>query len=162
MTENTCLYQDGSPNYSTEAGTGSGRSLTTGGSDVSTSAAQIVEWRWDPGATRRVTAGTAYVSVMVSCPVAGPSVELHAAIGQVNVSNGSWNSRADDSETVSCATAGTWTRVEIPISVSSQFNVTSANNLSVRLWVEGGTAGQTLRLNFETTDAKSFFYAKVT
>jgi prepilin-type N-terminal cleavage/methylation domain-containing protein len=162
MTENVCLYQDGSPNYSTDAGAGAGRSLTTGGSDTSTSASGRVEWRWDPGATRRVTAGTAYVSVMVSCPIAGPDLELHAAVGQINVNNSAWTSKAKNSVTISCAAAGTWTRAEIPISVGSQFNVTSTNRLSVRLWVTGGNAGQQLRLDFETVTAKSFFYAKVT
>lgn len=162
MTENTCLYQPGTPNYSTEAGSGVGRSLTAGGSDSSGSAAQMVEWRWNPGATKRVAAGTAYVSVMVSCPVAGSSVQLNAAVGTVNVNNGSWSKKDEDQVTVSCATAGTWSRVEIPITINSQFNVNSTNQLSVRLWVTGGTTGQKLRLDYESAAAKSFFYAKVT
>lgn len=166
MTENTCLNQDPA-NYSTEAGSGTGRSLTTGGSATASSAAQRAEWRWNPSATRRVTVGTAYVSVLVSCPAVGSSVTLNAALGLYRDKNASWTQSTSGSQSVSCATANAWTRVEIPMSVGSQITVQNKYQgqpeyLSVRLWVTGGTAGQQLRLNYENGDAKSFFYARVT
>lgn len=162
MTENVCLYQAASHNYSTEAGAGQGRALTTGGSDTSASAAERVGWRWNPGATRKVEAGTTYVSILVSCPVVGPNLTLYAAAGSVNVNNDNWTSRGTGSETVSCASASAWARVVIAVPVAAQFTINSTNQLEVRLWVSGGSAGQQLRLDYETADAKSFYYAKVT
>jgi hypothetical protein len=162
MTENICLAQAAASNYSTDAGTGTGRSLTTGGTATSTTAAQLAEWRWDPGTTRKVAAGTSYISVVVSCPVAGATLTLNGAVGSVNANNGNFTSKGTGTASVSCTTANSWARVEVSVSVASQFTINSSNQLSVRLWVTGGTAGEQLRLNYESSTDKSFFYAKVT
>lgn len=167
MTENTCLNQPSSANYSTDAGAGTGRSITTGGSATTTTVSQRAEWRWNPASTKTVAAGTATVSVMVSCPVVGSSVTLNGALGTFNEkSPGTWTSRGTGSASVSCATAGTWTRVNVPITVATAFTVANKvqgqpQHLSARLWVSGGSAGQKLRLNYEQADAKSFLYVSL-
>jgi prepilin-type N-terminal cleavage/methylation domain-containing protein len=166
MTENTCLYQPASANYSTEAGAGRGRSLTTGGFDATSTAAQRVEWRWNPASTKTVAAGTATISVMVSCPVVGPSVTLSGAVGTYNQkAPGTWTSQGTGTATVSCAVADTWTRVEVPMTVATAFTVQNKvqgqpQYLSARLWTTGA-AGQKIRLDYEQSDAKSFLYVSV-
>ena len=167
MTENICMNQTSSANYSTEASAGSvGRSLTTGGSATSSTASQMAEWRWNPATTKTVAAGTATASVMVSCPVAGGNVTLNGAIGTFNDKFSAWTSKGTGSATVSCATANSWVRVDVPMSVSSSFTVKNKDQgqpqyLSVRLWVSGGSAGQAVRVNYEQADAKSFLYVNV-
>lgn len=167
MTENTCLNQPASANYSTEAGSGTGRSLTTGGSAISTLANQMAEWRWNPAATRTVATGTATISVMVACPVAGATVTLNGAIGTFNEkAPGTWTSQGTGSASVSCATANTWVRVTVPMSVATSFTVAnkvqgSPQNLSARLWTSGGTVGQKIRVDYEQTNAKSFLYVNL-
>jgi hypothetical protein len=162
MTENTCLYQAAAANYSTDAGSGTGRSLTTGGSATSSTASQMAEWRWDPGTTRKVAAGTTYVSVLVSCPVVGATLTLNGAVGSVNANNGNFTSKGTGTASVSCTTANSWSRVDVAMTVGSQYNINSSNQLSVRVFVTGGTAGEQLRLDYEQPTSKSFFYAKVT
>ncbi len=168
MTENTCMNQPASANYSTEASSGTkGRSITTGGSATTTTASQRAEWRWAPASTRTVAAGTVTLSVMVSCPVAGGNVTLNGAVGSFHdKGSGTWTQRGTGSTSVSCATANTWSRVTIPMTVATSFDVTnklqgSPVYLSGRVWVTGGSAGQTVRLDYEQPDAKSFLYANV-
>jgi prepilin-type N-terminal cleavage/methylation domain-containing protein len=167
MTENTCLYQPSSANYSTDVGSGTGRSLTTGGTATTNTATQRAEWRWNPAAQKTVATGTATISVMVSCPVAGADVTLNGAIGTFNEkAPGTWTSRGTGSTTVSCATANSWVRVTVPMTVSTAFTVKpqvqgSPQNLSARLWVTGGSAGQKIRIDYEQADAKSFLYVNV-
>ncbi len=167
MTENICLNQPASANYSTEAGAGTGRSLTTGGSATSTAAAQVAEWRWNPSTNKTVAAGTATVSVVVSCPVAGANVTLNGAIGTFHDKlTGTWAQEGAGSTTVSCATANSWARVTIPMTIATSFAVSNKvqgfpMNLSTRLWVTGGTAGQKIRLDYEQDPSKSFLYLSV-
>ncbi len=167
MSENTCFNQPASANYSTEAGAGTGRSLTTGGNATTSTAAQRAEWRWAPASTKTVAAGTATISVMVSCPAVGASVTLNGAIGSFHEKGaGTWAQKGTGSAAVSCATANTWTRVTIPMTVASAFTVTNKLqgvpvNISARLWVTGGTPGQKIRLDYEQDPSKSFLYASV-
>ena len=168
MSENTCLDQPASANYSTDIGNGTGRSLTTGGSAAQgTSVSQLAEWRWNPPATRTVAAGTATAVIWVSCPTVGANVTLNGAIGTFDEkSSGTWTSQGTGSAIVSCATANTWTRIQVPMTVGTAFSAPnkvqgSPSNLSVRLWT-AGTAGQRIRLDYEQPDHKSFLYANVT
>lgn len=167
MTENTCLSQPATANYSTEAGAGTGRSITTGGSDTAGLASQMAEWRWNPATTKTVATGTATISVMVSCPVAGATVTLNGAIGTFDEkSPGTWTSRGTGSAAVSCATANSWVRVAVPMNVGTAFTVANKlqgapQNLSARLWVSGGSAGQQIRVDYEQTNAMSFLYVNV-
>lgn len=166
MTENVCLYQNAAANYSTDAGNGTGRSITTGGSATTSTASQRAEWRWNPASNKTVAAGTATVSVVVSCPSTGGNLTLNGAIGTFSEKNSTWASKGTGTATVSCATANSWSRVTVPISVASSFGVANKSqgqpqHLSVRLWVSGGSAGQMLRLNYEQSDAKSFLYVNV-
>ena len=79
----------------------------------------MAEWRWNPATTKTVATGTATASVMVSCPVVGANVTLNGAIGTFNEkSPGTWTSRGTGSATVSCATANTWARVNVPMNVA--------------------------------------------
>jgi prepilin-type N-terminal cleavage/methylation domain-containing protein len=167
MTENICMNQPAAANYSTDAGSGTGRSLTTGGSVTTATAGQRAEWRWNPSTTKTVAAGTATVSVMVSCPVVGSNVTLNGALGTFNEkAPGTWTSRGTGTATVSCAAADAWARVDIPISVATAFTVANKvqgqpQHLSTRLWVTGGSAGQKIRVDYEQADAKSFLYVNV-
>jgi prepilin-type N-terminal cleavage/methylation domain-containing protein len=166
MTENTCMNQPSAANYSTDAGSGTGRSLTTGGTVTTSTASQRAEWRWNPASTKTVAASTATISVMVSCPVAGSNLTLNGALGTFNEKNSLWTSRGTGSTTVSCATANSWARVTVPITVATSFTVANKvqgqpQHLSARLWVTGGSAGQQLRLNYEQSDAKSFLFVNV-
>ncbi len=126
----------------------------------------MAEWRWNPASTKTVAAATATASVMVSCPATGANVTLNGAIGTFNEkSPGTWTSKDIGSATVSCATANTWARVNVPMTVSSSFTVAnkvqgSPQNLSVRLWTTG-TAGQKIRLDYEQPGSKSFLYVNV-
>ncbi len=170
MTENTCLNQPAAANYSTDTGNGTGRSLTTGGTAATATtvamANKMAEWRWNPATTKTVATGTATASVMVSCPATGANVTLNGAIGTFNEkSPGTWSSKGTGSATVSCAAANTWTRVTVPMNVTSSFTVAnkvqgSPQNLSVRLWTTG-TAGQMIRLDYEQPTAKSFLYVSL-
>ncbi|MEO8107973.1 MAG: prepilin-type N-terminal cleavage/methylation domain-containing protein [Actinomycetes bacterium] len=167
MTENTCLNQASSADYSTDQGGGTGRSLTTGGTVTTSTAAQLAEWRWASASTRTVAAGTATISVMVLCPVTG-ALTLNGAIGTWETQGqGAWVQKGSGSATGFCATSNTWTRVTVPMSVSSAFTVnpkvgpTKELQLSTRLWVTGGSAGQTIRLDYEQPNAKSFLYVSV-
>ena len=166
MTQNICMNQPSTANYSTEASSGTaGRSLTTGGTATGT-AAQMAEWRWNPPSNNLTVSGTATVSVVVSCPVAGGNLTLQTALGTYSEKNSVWAQKATGNTTVSCATANDWSRVTVPITVSPSFNVSKQaqgqpQHLSVRLWVSGGSAGQMLRLNYEQPDAKSFLYVNV-
>jgi hypothetical protein len=166
MTENTCLYQPSGANYSTDAGAGRGRSLMTGGSATTSTASQRAEWLWAPASTGTVS-GTATVSVMVLCPTTG-SLTLNGAIGTwAPQGTGTWSQQATGSATGFCATPNTWTRVTVPMVISSPFTVnpkvgsTKEQDLSTRLWVTGGSTGQTIRLDYEQSDAKSFLYVSV-
>ncbi len=167
MTENICLNQPSSANYSTEAGVGTGRSLTTGGSDTSATASDLAEWRWNPPSNKTVVAGTATISVMVSCPVVGATVTLNGAIGTYSEKGvGTWTNQGTGSTPVSCATAGSWVRVTVSMPVSTAFAVPNRfqgqpMNLSARLWVTGGTAGERIRLDYEQDASKSFLYVQV-
>jgi prepilin-type N-terminal cleavage/methylation domain-containing protein len=166
MSENTCLNQPASANYSTDAGAGTGRSLTTGGSATSSSASTMAEWRWNPPSTRTVAAGTATVRVVVSCPAVGGNVTLNGAIGTFSEKNSVWAQKGSGSTSVSCASANSWTTVDVPMSVGSAFSVVNKlqgqpQHLSVRLFVTGGSAGQKLRLNYEQPTAKSFLYVSI-
>ncbi len=167
MTENVCLNQTATANYSTEAGAGTGRSLTTGGNVTTTTAAQRAEWRWNPSANKTVAAGTATISVLVSCPVVGADVTLNGAIGTYHEKGaGTWILQGAGSTTVSCASANSWARVTVSMPVAASFTVFnryqgSPSNLSARLWVTGGAAGQKIRLDYEQNLSKSFLYVSV-
>jgi prepilin-type N-terminal cleavage/methylation domain-containing protein len=166
MTENICMNQPAAANYSTDAGAGTGRSITTGGTVTTSTASQRAEWRWNPASTKTVAASTATISVMVSCPTTGSNLTLNGAIGTFNEKNSLWTSRGTGSSTVSCATANDWVRVTVPMTISTSFTVANKvqgqpQHLSARLWVTGGSDGQTLRLNYEQSDAKSFLYVNV-
>ena len=114
-----------------------------------------------------MAAGTVTVSVIVSCPAVGASVTLNGAVGTFHEKPpGTWAQKGTGAAVVNCATANTWTRVTIPMTVASGFDVTNKLqgqpvNLSVRLWVTGGTAGQKIRLDYEQDPSKSFLYASV-
>jgi hypothetical protein len=160
------MNQPASANYSTDVASGTGRSIATGGSASTSTAAQRAEWRWNPSSNKTVAAGTATVSVMVSCPATGANLTLNGALGTFNEKNSLWTSHGTGTGTVSCATANAWVRVTVPITVASSFTVNNKfqgqpQHLSVRLWVSGGSAGQTLRLNYEQSTAKSFLFVNV-
>jgi hypothetical protein len=126
----------------------------------------MAEWRWNPASTRTVASGTATVSAMVSCPTTGSNLTLNGALGTFNEKNSVWSSKGTGNATVSCATANSWVRVTVPITVSTSFTVANKvqgqpQHLSARLWVSGGSVGQKLRLDYEQVAAKSFLYVSV-
>lgn len=155
----SCAYQAQDYNFSTEASNGSvGRSLTVGGSATSSTASQMAEWRWNPPSTKTFN-GTASASLRVSCPVTGSNVTLNVAVGSFTAKTSTWASKGTGSTSVSCASANNWTRVEIPVVLTS-FSVANKSQgqpvyLSMRLWTSGAGAPN-LRVNYESPNAKSF------
>lgn len=170
-----CPVQTGDFNYSTEVITSAdqfGRAIAPGGSDTSTVLTQVGEWRWSPPVATIVN-GTAALSVMARCTVKASSAAsnpiLTAALGTFSErpNNGQlpWVQQATGSATMSCtqnSSWGNWQRVIITMPVT-EFAVATTNRgrpqyLSLRVWSVGGS---TVRVNYESPNAKSFLVASV-
>jgi len=156
----SCLPQATDHNFSTEASNGSvGRSLAVGGSASSGTASQMAEWRWNPPSNTDFN-GTASSSLVVSCATAGSNVTLHVAIGTYTAKTDTWVSQGTGSVSVPCTTANAWTRVEIPVTIATAFEVKNKQSsqpqyLSMRLWT-AGAGGPNVRVNYESPNARSF------
>ena len=159
MTENICLYQTGSSEL-LDRGWRRHRAVADDRRVGTTSELLPASWRSGAGtrrATRRVTAGTAYASVDGLLPgrrLGRDSQRRHRYLSAR--SNGTWTAEVPAAARRSPAQPRThglaWS---IPITVRPQFTVQNKyqgqpQHLSVRLWVTGGTAGQQIRLNYET------------
>ncbi|MFZ0325627.1 MAG: prepilin-type N-terminal cleavage/methylation domain-containing protein [Actinomycetes bacterium] len=170
LTQDTCMPQTGSPDFSTNyttTGYTAGRVLVAGGVGTTADTAdKQVEWVISPTTAFRVGVTTHYLSVMVQCTATSPSTATLAASLWSTKNNGyasQLSSSTGNTATVSCATAGTWQRVNVPIPVTTASGLMPGTGgvvgMAVRLW-EPGT-GPSLRLGYDlmagdVATAKSF------